>query len=86
VIASASELVIDVAGAFAGARLEVDGQVVGVGLGTLTITFRPAVVTQVSFDDQEPLLAGLRRRGILLDSPRLIAEAERADVTPKPES
>ena len=86
VIASASELVIDVAGAFAGARLEVDGQVVGVGLGTLTITFRPAVVTQVSFDDQEPLLAGLRRRGILLDSPRLVAEAERTAVTPKPES
>ncbi|HUJ34300.1 MAG TPA: NAD(+)/NADH kinase [Solirubrobacteraceae bacterium] len=77
VIGSVSELVIDVAGGFAGARVEVDGQVAGVGEGALTITFRPAIVTQVSFDDQEPLLAGLRRRQILLDSPRLLAESGR---------
>lgn len=77
VIASQSELLLDVAGSFAGARLEVDGQVAGDCSGSMTITFRPGVVTQVSFDDQEPLLAGLRRRGILLDSPRLVAEAER---------
>ena len=30
------------------------------------------------FDDQEPLLAGLRRRRILFDSPRFLAEADRA--------
>jgi NAD+ kinase len=86
VIASESELVIDVAGGFAGARVEVDGQVAGVGEGALTITFRPAVVTQVSFDDQEPLLAGLRRRRILLDSPRLLAEADRDSVNRGAES
>jgi len=86
VIASRSELVVDVAGAFAGARIEVDGQIAGVGVGVLTITFRPAVVTQVSFDDQEPLLAGLRRRGILLDSPRLVAEANRTGVNRRAET
>jgi len=86
VIASSSELVIDVAGAFAGARLEIDGQIAGVCLGAMTITFRRGIVTQVSFDDQEPLLAGLRRRGILLDSPRLVAETKRTAVTPPPES
>ena len=86
VIASESELVIDVAGGFAGARVEVDGQVAGAGEGALTITFRPAVVTQVSFDDQEPLLAGLRRRRILLDSPRLLAEADRDSVNRPAES
>ena len=86
VIASISELVIDVAGGFAGARVEVDGQVAGAGEGALTITFRPAVVTQVSFDDQEPLLAGLRRRRILLDSPRLLAEADRDSVNRRAES
>ncbi len=86
VIASTSELVLDVAGSLAGARLEVDGQVAGVCHGALAITFRPAVVTQVSFDDQEPLLAGLRRRGIVLDSPRLVVEANRTAVTPEPES
>ena len=71
---------LDVAGSFAGARLEIDGQVAGECAGVLAITFRPAMVTQVSFDDQEPLLAGLRRRGIVLDSPRLVAEANRAPV------
>jgi NAD+ kinase len=86
VIAASSELAIDVAGAFAGARLEIDGQVAGVCLGTLTITFKPAVATQVSFEDQEPLLAGLRRRGILLDSPRLVAEADRAAASRPAES
>jgi len=77
VIASTSELVIDVAGAFAGARLEIDGQVAGEYVGALTITFRPAMATQVSFEDDESVLAGLRRRNILLDSPRLMAEAAR---------
>jgi NAD+ kinase len=77
VIASTSELVVEVAGAFAGARLEIDGQVAGECVGELTITFRPRVATQVSFEDEEPLLAGLRRRRIVLDSPRLMAEAAR---------
>lgn len=87
VIASASELVIEIAGGFAGARVEVDGQVAGLGEGALAITFRPAVATQVSFADQEPLLAGLRRRQILLDSPRLLAEADRgSSVNPGAES
>jgi NAD+ kinase len=81
VIAPASELAIDVAGSFAGARLEIDGQVVGVCLGSMTIAFQPAVVTQVGFDDQEPLLAGLRRRRIVLDSPRLLADATRGSVS-----
>jgi NAD+ kinase len=77
VIASESELTLEVAGTFAGARIEIDGQISGECVGALTITLKPAVATQVSFDDQESLLAGLRRRGILLDSPRLLAEAAR---------
>jgi NAD+ kinase len=82
VIASESELTLEVAGTFAGARIEIDGQVSGECVGTLTITFTPAVATQVTFEDQESLLAGLRRRRILLDSPRLMAEAARDYVNP----
>ncbi len=77
VIPSGSELTLEVVGSFAGARIEIDGQVSGEGVGALAITWKPAAVTQVSFDDQESLLTGLRRRGILLDSPRLMAEAAR---------
>lgn len=86
VIASGSELVLDATESFAGARLEIDGQVAGACAASYAITFRPAVATQVSFDDQEPLLAGLRRRRILIDSPRFLAEADRAALTPRPKS
>ena len=41
VIASESELTLEVAGSFAGARLEIDGQVAGDCAGAMTITFKP---------------------------------------------
>ena len=77
VIDSGSELVLDATDSFAGARLEIDGQVAGECAGAYAITLRPAVATQVTFDDQESLLTGLRRRRILFDSPRFLAEADR---------
>ena len=85
VIDSGSELVLDATDSYASARLEIDGQVAGACVGSYAITFRPGVATQVIFDDTEPLLAGLRRRRILFDSPRFLAEADRAAVT-QPES
>jgi NAD+ kinase len=84
VIGAASELELDAAGSFGGVRLEIDGQVAGSGAGSVTVTFRPAAATQVSFDDQEPLLSGLRRRGILVDSPRFLAEDARRGLRSAP--
>jgi NAD+ kinase len=74
VIGPASELKLDVETVFGGARLEVDGQVAEDRVRSLTIGLRQAVATMVSFPDQESLLAGLRRRGIIVDSPRIVAE------------
>jgi len=85
VIDSGSQLVLDATDSYASARLEIDGQVAGSCVGSYAITFRPGVATQVTFDDTEPLLAGLRRRRILFDSPRFLAEADRAAIT-QPES
>ena len=62
--------------AFGGARLEVDGQVAADRAHSLTVRWRDAVATMVSFDGQESLLAGLRRRRIILDSPRVSADAD----------
>jgi NAD+ kinase len=84
VIGAASELELDAAGSFGGVRLEIDGQVAGSGAGSVTVRFRPAAATQVSFDDQEPLLTGLRRRGILVDSPRFLAEDARRGLRSTP--
>ena len=79
VLGPSSVLQLDVAAGFGGARLEVDGQVAGERPRGLTLSLRQGVATMVSFEDQETLLAGLRRRRIILDSPRVSAEADRAD-------
>ena len=70
-------LQLDVAAGFGGARLEVDGQVAAERVHSLTVGLREGVATMVSFPDQETLLAGLRRRGIIVDSPRVAADRER---------
>ena len=44
---------------------------------SLAIRWREGVATMVSFPDQETLLAGLRRRRIIGDSPRVAADDER---------
>ena len=77
VVGPASVLELDIAAGFGGARLEVDGQVAEERARSLTIGLRPDVATMVSFPDQEPLLAGLRRRRIILDSPRMQVDADR---------
>lgn len=76
VIGPRSRLHLDVAPGFGGARLEVDGQVDDERPRGLSISLREDVAMMVSFDDQETLLAGLRRRRIILDSPRVTADAE----------
>jgi NAD+ kinase len=77
-----SELRLDITAGHGGARLEVDGQVADLRvadtqMARLTISMRSNVATLVSFADQEPLLTGLRRRQIIIDSPRILAEEER---------
>jgi NAD+ kinase len=82
VIAPHSVLELDVAAGFGGARLEVDGQVVAARAQSLTVRFREGAATMVSFPDQETLLAGLRRRRIIVDSPRVAADDERGESCP----
>jgi NAD+ kinase len=77
IVAAASQLVLEVSTGVGGARLELDGQVVGTDPHTLTIGLRPDVATLVAFADQEPLFTSLRRRGIIADSPRIVADATR---------
>jgi NAD+ kinase len=74
VVSGQSELQIVTAPGYGGARLEVDGQPIDSQVGELKVTLRPAVATVVRFDDSEQFLTGLRRRQIIADSPRLVAE------------
>jgi NAD+ kinase len=78
VIGARSELSLEVTAGMGGARLEVDGQIAATDPGVLTIRLRPEVATLVAFPDQEPLFTSLRRRGIIADGPRIVADATRA--------
>lgn len=85
VVAASSELRLEVATGIGGTRLEIDGQVVATDPGELTIHLRQDVATLVSLSDQEPLFAALRRRGIIADGPRIVAEELRTAVGLTPE-
>ncbi len=67
---------------YGGARLEVDGQIVPGSPGELEVGLRTGVARIVAFADEESLLTVLRRRGILLDSPRILAEDMRLGRDP----
>jgi NAD+ kinase len=67
-------LELEVRPSYGGGRLEIDGQVDGQVPTTLTVTLQAAAATVVTFDGDESHLAGLRRRGIIADSPRILAE------------
>lgn len=84
VLTGDSTLDIAVNGGFSGARVEIDGQIVPDDTGpgeqrpfTLRVTVQPCGARLLDFDG-ETRIAGLRRRGIIADSPRLQARAARA--------
>ena len=70
-----------------GARVELDGQVHDTVAPHTPVTFAlrlvPEYGTLVSLGEHEPLIAGLRRRRILLDSPRVLARDDRLAGAPE---
>jgi NAD+ kinase len=67
---------------YGGARVEIDGQVRDrvepLVPRTLTVSLRPDHVTLVALDHEEHPIRGLRRRRVLMDSPRVLARDDRA--------
>lgn len=77
----ASRLAVAVEPGYGGVRYEVDGQPVAAETHELAIGLHPAYAMLVQLDDAEARLTGLRRRGLVLDSPRvLIREARLHDI------
>ncbi len=74
VISAGSQLRLEVTPGLGGARLEVDGQVADGDPEAVTISLRDEVATLVVFPEQEPLFVSLRRRQIIVDSPRILAD------------
>jgi NAD+ kinase len=68
-----------------GARIERDGQIRdrmdAHASRTLTVGLRPDHATLVALGGEEAMLAGLRRRRVLIDSPRVLARDDREAAT-----
>jgi NAD+ kinase len=77
VVGATSTVTIEIDGGFGGARIEVDGQIKGFEPSVLTTSWCADYATLVRFDGAESAFAGLRRRRILMDSPRVLAREER---------
>ena len=61
-----------------GVRHEIDGRPTPIEGRLLTIRWRAHYATLVRLAEEEPRLTGLRRRGLVLDSPRVLVRAARA--------
>lgn len=77
VLGGHAELELEITAGYGGARLEIDGQVDGERSGAVSVRLRQEVASVVRFADHEPFLSGLRRRQIIIDSPRILAEDAR---------
>ena len=73
----AARLELGVASGVGGARLELDGQMFGESPERLAIELQRDVARVVTFPDDEPWVGVLRRRGLVRDSPRILAEDDR---------
>jgi NAD+ kinase len=78
-----SGLTLTIEPGYGGVRYEIDGRRTSVETRVLTVRLRAAYATLVRLAEEEPRLTGLRRRGLVVDSPRvLVREARTAHLTP----
>lgn len=73
----ASLIALDVEPGYGGVRYELDGRRAEVAGHELTIGRRDGYAKLVTLADEEPRLSGLRRRGLVLDSPRVLVREDR---------
>jgi NAD+ kinase len=84
VVGPDSRLRLSVKPGYGGSRFEVDGQELPAPPTEATVGLRPEYATIVTLADEEPLLTGLRRRGLVMDSPRILARDARDAASEPP--
>jgi NAD+ kinase len=77
VVGTGSRLALEIEPGFGGVRHELDGHAAGVDSAALTVGYRDDYATLVTLAEEEPRLTGLRRRGLVLDSPRVLVRERR---------
>jgi NAD+ kinase len=78
VVGPDTRLGLSVEPGYGGSRYEADGQVLATEAAELTVTLRRGYATMVTLGDREPRLTGLRRRGLVVDGPRILIRDARA--------
>ena len=78
VVGPESRVGLSVEPGYGGIRCELDGQERGTPAPEMTVSLRSDYATLVELHDQESMLTGLRRRGLVVDSPRILARDARA--------
>ena len=73
---------------YGGARVEIDGRPRAVleppEPGTFEVAHEPEAGLLIVLEDGEPFWAGLRRRRIVIDSPRILARDDREAAASSP--
>jgi NAD+ kinase len=77
VVGSESRIQLTIDPGRGGVRHEIDGRLVAMDGDLLTVSARAKYATLVELADEEPRLAGLRRRGLVADSPRVLVHDSR---------
>jgi NAD+ kinase len=72
VAAPGSTLTLKLEPTYSGVRCDMDGRSVPMSADRLTLRHRPDYAVRVELADEEPRLTGLRRRGLILDGPRVL--------------
>jgi NAD+ kinase len=65
-----------------GSRFEVDGQRLAAEAFEVAVSLREDYATRITLAGQETMLGGLRRRGLVVDSPRILVRDKRAALPP----
>lgn len=74
-----SRVSVSVKPGYGGSRFEVDGQVATMSALEVQVSLRPEYASLVTLADHETPLSGLRSRGLVVDSPRILARDARAE-------
>jgi NAD+ kinase len=77
IVGPSSRVNLAVEPGYGGGRFEIDGQELPTTAARVEITQRREYATMVTLAGQEPLLTSLRRRGLVVDSPRILAREAR---------
>lgn len=77
VVGPDSRIGLTVEPGYGGIRFELDGRELDAGPAKVTLSFRREYAELVTLDDEEPPLTALRRRGLIVDSARLLARDAR---------